>query len=480
MTVRDPRGIVNLLDLMLAERGRLRFDGDTGEGISTTRWAFLAGLEYLANRERGGVDAARRRLASIRELLTSTELGAPLLDENASAQPLGLHAAELLANQSLLEAETALADSGQIMSPVAIKRLCDWEIADSAIATGATSSSTPPATAITAELLTSYIRRRLNDDTICVTQFSQLRGGFNKETYLFTVSGRALSGELVMRRDTSVILIPNACHRVRNEFEVLKALQETGFSSPQVLWVETLHDQIPGGDFIIMRRSRGTCGGTLFGASDPPDPALNEQLGSTVGRLHSLPPLLRLGALTESIQPHLWNLPASEVVRRYLTDFRALLLASPHAPSPATIAILNWLIANVPETPLRPCLIHGDIGFHNILLDAGQLSIIVDWERAHIGHPAEDLAYLHNAAAKDLDWERFMAAYRGAGGPEVSESDLQFFRIMMLARNAISLNIGPSRVFNGEVGYIKLLVAEYYMLPRTLESIAALIDSYPA
>lgn len=477
MTVRDPRGIVNLLDLMLAEQGKLRFEGDTGEGISTTRWAFLAGLEYLANRERGGVDAAQRRLASIRELLSTSELGAPLL-ESVSSEHLGLHAAESLANRSLIEAEAALAGSGQIMTPAAIKRLCDWEIADSAVATGTPKQGAQAPTAITAELLTAYIRRRLNDDTIAVTQFNQLRGGFNKETYLFTVCGRSLSGDLVMRRDTSVILIPNACHRVRNEFEVLKALEESGFSSPRVLWVETEHDQIPGGDFIIMRRSRGTCGGTLFGASEPPDPALNEQLGSAVGRLHALPPLLRLGALTESIQPHLWELPASEVVRRYLKDFRSLLLASPHAPSPATIAILNWLIVNVPQSNLRPCLIHGDIGFHNILLDAGRLSIIVDWERAHIGHPAEDLAYLHNAAAKDLDWERLMVAYREAGGPDVRESDLQFFRIMMLARNAISLNIGPSRAFNGEVSYIKLLVAEYYMLPQTLKSIAALIDSY--
>jgi aminoglycoside phosphotransferase (APT) family kinase protein len=173
-------------------------------------------------------------------------------------------------------------------------------------------------------------------------------------------------------------------------------------------------------------------------------------------------------------------MPASEVVRQYLRDFRALLLASPHAPSPATVAILNWLIVNVPESNVRPCLIHGDIGFHNILLDAGRLSIIVDWERAHIGHPAEDLAYLHNAAAKDLDWDRLMAAYRKAGGPQLHESDLLFFRIMMLARNAISLNIGPSRLFNGEVSYVKLLVAEYYMLPQTLKSIAALIESYPA
>jgi hypothetical protein len=84
MTVRDPRGIVNLLDLMLAEQGKLRFEGDTGEGISTTRWAFLAGLEYLANRERGGVDAAQRRLASIRELLSTSELGAPLLESVSS------------------------------------------------------------------------------------------------------------------------------------------------------------------------------------------------------------------------------------------------------------------------------------------------------------------------------------------------------------------------------------------------------------
>jgi aminoglycoside phosphotransferase (APT) family kinase protein len=281
-----------------------------------------------------------------------------------------------------------------------------------------------------------------------------------------------------MRRDMVVNLIPNTCHRVSTEFEVLKAVRPHGLPTPDVLWVDTRHDLLPGGDFIIMRRSRGLSGGTLFGAATPPDPVLNDRIGTLLGELHTLPPLTELGELTESIRPEFWTMRASEVVRINLRGYLSMLLGCPHAPSLATVAILNWLIAHVPESPVVACLNHGDVGFHNMLLDRGELTALLDWESAHIGHPAEDLAYLYNAAGADLDWPRVMSAYREAGGIPPTPSELLYFRIMMLARIAVSLNIAPSRLLNGEVRDLRLLVAENFMRPRVLQSIGALIDEY--
>jgi aminoglycoside phosphotransferase (APT) family kinase protein len=484
MSLRHPRYTAHLLDALLAAGTRVRLDGDKGEGISSSRWSFLAGLELLTARERGGVEGATARLRGIREMLLKgganlCEAAVARIDVQLNSPMNGLYEAESAGNEALVIAEAAMTDSGRILPAGDLKSLCDWEAdAIKAQLQPETDAEGAAAVEVNAAVLTEYLRDYLQDPTVTVTACAHLPGGLGKETHVFTATGNTLQGEFVMRRDMAVNLIPNTCHRVSTEFEVLKAVRPHGLPTPDALWVDTRHDLLPGGDFIIMRRSRGLSGGTLFGAATPPDPVLNDRIGTLLGRLHTLPPLLELGELTESIRPEFWTMPASQVVRINLRGYLSMLLACPHAPSPATVAIFNWLIANVPESQVTACLNHGDVGFHNMLLDEGELTALLDWESAHIGHPAEDLAYLYNAAAADLDWPRVMEAYRAAGGIPPPSSDLLYFRIMMLARIAISLNIAPSRLLNGEVRDLRLLVAENFMRPRVLQSIGALIDEY--
>jgi Ser/Thr protein kinase RdoA (MazF antagonist) len=47
------------------------------------------------------------------------------------------------------------------------------------------------------------------------------------------------------------------------------------------------------------------------------------------------------------------------------------------------------------HSPPPAVLVHGDYGPNNVLLDpaARQVTAIVDWEWAHVGHPVEDLAW---------------------------------------------------------------------------------------
>jgi aminoglycoside phosphotransferase (APT) family kinase protein len=484
MSLRHPRYTAHLLDALMAVGPRVRLEGDRGEGMSSSRWSFLAGLELLTARERGGVQGATARLRNIREVLlkdAADSSGAAVvrIDEQLNSPSTTLYEAESAGNEALMVAEAALTESGRILPTGHLKALCDWETGAITAELGAKDGAADAAAAeVTALLLTEYLRDYLKDATITVAECAHLPGGLGKETHVFTTTGDTLQGEFVMRRDMAVNLIPNTCHRVSTEFEVLKAVRQHGLPTPDVLWVDTCHEILPGGDFIIMRRSPGLSGGTLFGASTPPDPVLNDRIGTLLGKLHTLPPLTELGELTESIRPDFWNMPASEVVRANLRGYVSMLLACPHAPSLATVAIFNWLIANVPESDVISCLNHGDVGFHNMLLDQGELSALLDWESAHIGHPAEDLAYLYNAAAADLDWPRVINAYRTAGGIPPTPAELLYFRIMMLARIAISLNIAPSRLLNGEVRDLRLLVAENFMRPRVLQSIGVLIDEY--
>lgn len=392
---------------------------------------------------------------------------------------LDIAQAEKILARVLYQNELALADTDAVLDARGVKALCEWEFGDlmrSSSALGAAAEI--PDIGIDAPKLQAYLRDRFKEPGLVVRECRRQMGGFGKETHLFSVEGQRFAGDFVMRRDHPIELIPGACHRVALEFDVIKAVRDAGFPAPEVLWVDREHHLLPGGDFIVMRRSPGTPGGTLQGADAVLSPALNDQLGTVMGRLHSLPPLTGLGTLNESIRPELWTASSAEVLRIYLREFRSMLLTQAHAPSLATVAVFNWLLANVPETGARPCLIHGDIGFHNMLLEQGEMTALLDWESSQIGHPGQDLAYAYNAGHASLDWPRVMRAYQAAGGTPLTDRELLYFRIMTLGRLLVTLNIGPAPLFTGQVDSVRLLNAEMVFRPPVFRQVAELLERY--
>lgn len=311
-------------------------------------------------------------------------------------------------------------------------------------------------TAVTSSRLECYLIDRFADHSIRVTDFRPLPGGYGKETTLFSVEGKALAGSFVMRRDRDEPTMDNDCHRVGNEFPVIRAAWDKGFPAPEALWVDTEHALLPGGDFLIMTRAPGSAGGNVHGSADAVDSALIDLLAGSVARLHNLPPMRELGKLTEAISPELWDLPLREVSRRYIASIRDLYLSEMEMPSPAVLALYGWLLDNVPDAPGRPVLLHGDIGFHNFIVDEGRLSAVVDWEFAHIGDPADDVGYVRNTAGRSLDWDEFMAAYRSAGGPDLSEERVRFFQIWGHVRNLTASQLTTNRFEQGRLDELKL------------------------
>jgi aminoglycoside phosphotransferase (APT) family kinase protein len=311
-------------------------------------------------------------------------------------------------------------------------------------------------TAITALRLQAYLADRFDDASLRVTDFRPLPGGYGKETILFMVEGQALSGAFVMRRDRDEPTMDNDCHRVRYEFPVIRAAYDHGFPAPEALWVDEEHQLLPGGDFLIMTRAPGTSGGNVHGAAGKVDQALVDLLAGSVARLHQLPPMRELGDLTDGIASHLWDLPLAEVTRRYIQSIKDLYLREMAMPSPAVLALYGWLMDNIPEAPGRPVLLHGDIGFHNFIVDDGRLSAVVDWEFSHIGDPADDVGYVRNTVGNSLDWGAFMDAYRAAGGPDLDEARVRFFQIWGHVRNLTASQLTTNCFETGKLDELKL------------------------
>ncbi|GAF79367.1 unnamed protein product, partial [marine sediment metagenome] len=103
-------------------------------------------------------------------------------------------------------------------------------------------------------------------------------------------------------------------------------------------------------------------------------------------------------------------------------------------------AVLNraveWCRARVPRTEhLVVC--HGDYKMDNVMHADGRVVAILDWERARIGDPVEELAYATlpyllstGAAVGVLDPEAFVRRYAEGAGFAIDPEALFFWRVV--------------------------------------------------
>jgi aminoglycoside phosphotransferase (APT) family kinase protein len=105
---------------------------------------------------------------------------------------------------------------------------------------------------------------------------------------------------------------------------------------------------------------------------------------------------------------------------------------------------LAWLRRNAPTDVARSSLVHSDMGPGNFLATAGRVTAVLDWEVAHWGDPMEDLAAI---AVRDMATPvghlpaRF-AEYEAAGGGPVDLRRVEWYRVLVLARNAMMIGLG--------------------------------------
>jgi aminoglycoside phosphotransferase (APT) family kinase protein len=97
-------------------------------------------------------------------------------------------------------------------------------------------------------------------------------------------------------------------------------------------------------------------------------------------------------------------------------------------------AILAWLEQHAPRSFARRALLHGDFGFHNLLVHEGRITGLLDWEFCHVGDVAEDLAYARPFVEKVVPWCKFEALYRQFGGTTVSAAAVDFWGVFGILR----------------------------------------------
>jgi aminoglycoside phosphotransferase (APT) family kinase protein len=204
------------------------------------------------------------------------------------------------------------------------------------------------------------------------------------------------------------------------EWEALRSAFAAGVPVAEPLW------RSADGTSIVMRRLVGEAvAPRIYRAERLADAraSLLAELAAALAAIHSLP--------LESVP----QAPRHDGASGELEDI-ATELWSYEDPHPALELGIRWLGQRLP--PRRPpTIVHGDFRMGNMLVDERGLVAVLDWELVHVGDPVEDLGWLCGRtwrygrdelpAAGLGAREELLAAYREAGGAEVSLEELRFW-----------------------------------------------------
>ncbi|MCK9541023.1 MAG: phosphotransferase family protein [Novosphingobium sp.] len=274
------------------------------------------------------------------------------------------------------------------------------------------------------ERLEAYLKREI-DSRISLDAVERVPGGRSKQTYFLELSGSdRLPGQVVLRLDRESAFVQT---EAADEFPVLKRLAETpGIPVPAPLHVEA-DRSVLGGSFLLLTRSAGRKAGEYFPEVHP-DPDRREDVicdvGAILGRLHALDPAL-FGLEGAPVGQDA-ILQMIEGIHERTRD--AGLRAAEFE------AAYRWLKDHAAACETISCFTHGDIGLHNLLVDHGRVTALLDWELAGPAAAASDLGSFRHVVERAGVWERFRSAYLDHGGSTdaVRPDHLNFYTIFRL------------------------------------------------
>ncbi|MCA8094871.1 phosphotransferase family protein [Burkholderia anthina] len=279
------------------------------------------------------------------------------------------------------------------------------------------------AASITVEGVQAWLaRKEARYATSKVSGIREIAGGRSKRTTIVSLVLADGSREgFVIRMDS-----PRYLTHVADEFPLLVALARAGVPVPPPLWFEP-DAAVFGQPFIVTREMRGQPPGTLWGSNASRSPAVGLAYAQGLARVH--------GAPLEQIVPGLHPLPR-DMAEAMIDHFEARWQATTVADSPTMAAGYRWVRRHLPGLAGATAVVHGDAGLHNFLIDGEELVCLLDWEYAHLGDPAEDLAYCRNAIESVLPWAQFVERYEACGGPRIAPERLQAYAVWKELRSA--------------------------------------------
>ena len=169
---------------------------------------------------------------------------------------------------------------------------------------------------------------------------------------------------------------------------------------------------------------------------------LGLEVGALLARLHAARPATSSGSpAAES---------PSEGTLAQVHQYQRLYESARPAPVPLLGALLAWAERNCPHDEVRPAVLWGDPGAHNLLVADGHVSALLDWELTHIGDPLDDLGAAVWSCLGSFDPDDIVAGYEEVAGA-VDRQRLSYFVALASATRSVMVVNGTAAWIDGEV-----------------------------
>lgn len=342
----------------------------------------------------------------------------------------------------------------------------DFDASEAANPNGEAASEQRAPVSVTPERLTAYFKGRFPEKGLQVTSVKPTLGGVSKDVFIVDCDERGQCEQIVIRGDRPNGPIDTP---IVAEYALLKALYRQGILVPEPLWVEE-EREILGFPFLAMRWVPGRPLTASYAM-----PAHDENRNVCLWLAEFLARLHKLDVTELPVPLGDGSMSTADNVRCYIAGWEKLWKCRRTETSIILTTAFKWLLNNVPQDEQRPVLVHGDAGFHNVMVNDGRVTAMLDWECAHVGHPAEDLAFCRLWVESVMDWGDFLRHYRDNGG--VAKDPSNFFTIVYLVRNAVINAAMGAEFISGTQRDLKASYAGIYLYRFLLGKIAMELSS---
>jgi len=266
-----------------------------------------------------------------------------------------------------------------------------------------------------------------------VESLRRLSAGATLQTWSFDAAGDGVRHPLILRRSPGGLRAAQTL-TLEVEADLVRALAGSGVPVAHVVHTLTPADGL-GEGFFMTRIDGETIPRKILRDAEfaAVRPTLAASFGRILGALHRvdvamLPPLQvrSTSGLFEMMR------------QRYQTTLK---------PSAVLDYAFAWLADRMPPDPPGRHLVHGDFRHGNVIIGPEGVRAVLDWEIAHIGDPAEDLAWVCVPPWRfgELDLpvggfgtrEQMFAAYEQATGQPVDVARVHWWEAMGSLRWAI-------------------------------------------
>lgn len=297
---------------------------------------------------------------------------------------------------------------------------------------------TSPHIRIEPATVTALLAAHLGSDLRCETVVRAAVGN-SQETWLIdAVDETGTARQFVLRRSAIAGVLDDTDRE--HEFATLRALEGHGLPTPRAYWLESEPSSLQR-PYFVMDRLPGR----------PPSPESADEAASIARDLGRRVAQLHAAAIVA---------PGDDDVRattlREITRWKDRYLARRVAAVPMIGALLAWLEANLPAPDVQPLLLWGDAGPHNVLVDKGKISALLDWELSHMGHPLEDLGAAVWACLGRYPEDEVIDGYEEIAGQTVDRDLLAYFAVLGCVSRTIMQLAGVNAFVHGETSALNL------------------------